>query len=77
MKTAVAFLTKSPQENTLRFAKEVSAVGFDTFIISDDETDAENAVYIKDEVCASLNYKNAHIWENSGSIQSKSQLGTK
>ena len=69
MKTAVAFLTKSPQENTLLFANEVSNVGFDTFVISDDKTDAENVVYIKDEVCASLDYKNAHIWENSSSIK--------
>lgn len=66
---AVAFLTKNPQVNTLRFAKEVSDIGFDTFVISDDQTSAENAVYITDDVCEALNYKNAHIWENSGSIK--------
>jgi hypothetical protein len=61
MKTAVAFLTKSPQENTLRFAKEVTDVGFDTFVISDNETDAENAVYIDDEVCKEHGYINSNI----------------
>lgn len=66
---AVAFLTKNPQENTLRFAKEVSDIGFDTFVISDEQTSAENAIYITDDMCISLNYKNAHIWENSGSIK--------
>jgi hypothetical protein len=65
MKTAVAFLTKSPHKNTVLFAKEVSNVGFDTFIICDDkqEHDVVNdgIISIEDELCQKWGYVNSNI----------------
>lgn len=69
MKVAVAFLTKYPQEGTLSFARDINYVGFDTFVISDDECHMEGVTYIQDEECYNHNFKNAHIWENSSSIK--------
>jgi hypothetical protein len=69
MQVAIAFVTKYPHENILKFAKEVSSVGFDTFVISDDNCKNENVININDDICESSGYKNAHIWENSPSIK--------
>jgi hypothetical protein len=69
MKTAVAFLTKYPHVNLIKFAEEVESIGFDVFIVSDDFCESKNIVYIDDAVCLWQGYVNAHIWENSPTIK--------
>jgi hypothetical protein len=69
MKTAIAFLTKFPHVDLIKFAEEVESIGFDVFIVSDDFCESKNIVYIDDIVCLWQGYVNAHIWENSPSIK--------
>lgn len=68
-KVAVAFITKEPHACLLKFAQEVSDVGFDVFVVSDDESSDKNVYWVEDSICNALGYRNAHIWENSGSIK--------
>jgi hypothetical protein len=76
MKTAVAFLTTSPQDNTIKFAEEISKVGFDVFIICDnyyptiEKTDNSiEFIYIEDETCIKMNYVNSNISSTSTHIK--------
>lgn len=77
MKTAVAFLTTSPHDNTIKFAKEVNNIGFDTFIICDNyyptiDQDLDNYIefiHISDEMCMKMGYVNSNISSNSTHIK--------
>jgi hypothetical protein len=73
MKVAVVFLTKTPQDYTIEFAKETSKE-FDTFIVVDDENFESNDdmfICIKDSVCESQNYAGCNINETSTHIPKK------
>jgi len=73
MKTAVAFLTTTPQEDTLKFAKEVRDTGFDVFVICDDEQEYEvvndGIIHISDEVCQKWGYIDSNINSTSTHIK--------
>lgn len=72
MKTAIAFLPKSPQPETYNFAEEIATKSeFDVYIITDEQwernqlcTDTQNCkvIYIADEVCMLSGYKNSNIY---------------
>jgi hypothetical protein len=73
MKTAVAFLTTTPQNDTIKFAKEVRETGFDVFIICDDEQEYETVndgiIYIDDEKCQKFGYVDSNINSTSTHIK--------
>jgi hypothetical protein len=72
MKTAVAFLTTTPKDDTIKFANEVSDSGFDVFIICDDkqeENKTDKFIYIDDEICRKFNYVDSNISSNSTHIK--------
>jgi hypothetical protein len=76
MKTAVAFLTTSPHDNTIKFAQEVNNCGFDTFIICDNYFPviekipfSPEIIHIADEMCEKLGYMNCNISSSSTHIK--------
>jgi hypothetical protein len=73
MKTAVAFLTTTPHENTLKFAREVRDTNFDVFVICDDEQEYEivndGIIHISDELCQNWKYVNSNINSTSTHIK--------
>ena len=67
MTTAIVFLTITPHENTIEFAKEIKAnTQFDTYIICDKETkkDEDWIIHITDEKCLESGYKDCNISTN-------------
>ena len=51
-KVAVAFLTTTPKNETIEFSEKIEAVGFDVFIIYDNEENVysdENLIRITDK----------------------------
>lgn len=76
MKIAVAFLTTTVQENTLKFAQEVNNCGFDTFIISDNyypttekNPNSPEIIHIPDETCEKFGWMNCNISSSSTHIK--------
>jgi hypothetical protein len=74
MKTAVTFLSKSPQKETINFANKIfKKTKFDVYIISDEENNikSENAriIEIKDSCCINSGFINSNISNNSTHIK--------
>jgi hypothetical protein len=73
MKTAVAFLTKTPHKDTLKFSREVRDTGFDVFVICDDKQEYEvvndGIIHISDELCQNWKYVNSNINSTSTHIK--------
>lgn len=73
MKVAVVFLTKTPQQHTIDFAKQVSK-DFDTYIVVDDEQyDCKDDIFIKvtDILCELKDYVGCNISESATHIPKK------
>lgn len=73
MKAAVVFLTKTPQQHTIDFAKEVSKE-FDTFIVVDDEAYECNDnmfIQVSDKECELNSYVGCNINEFQTHIPKK------
>lgn len=73
MKTAIAFLTTTPHEDTLAFSREVRDTGFDVFVICDDEQEFnvvnDGIIHISDELCQKWKYVDSNISSNSTHIK--------
>ena len=73
MKTAVAFLTTTPDQNTLKFGREVRDTGFDVFVICDDEQEFnvvnDGIIHISDELCKNWKYVDSNINSTSTHIK--------
>ena len=73
MKTAVAFLTTTPHEDTLKFSREVRDTGFDVFVICDDKQEFnvlnDGIIDIDDELCQNWKYVNSNINSTSTHIK--------
>lgn len=73
MKTAVAFLTTTPDEGTLAFGREIRDTGFDVFVICDDEQEFnvvnDGIIHISDELCQNWKYVNSNINSTSTHIK--------
>ena len=73
MKTAIAFLTTTPNEATLAFSREVRDTGFDVFVICDDEQQFnivnDGIIHISDELCQNWKYVDSNINSTSTHIK--------
>ena len=73
MKTAVAFLTITPHEGTLKFSRHVRDVGFDVFVICDDKQEFnvlnDGIIHISDQLCQNHKYVNSNINSTSTHIK--------
>lgn len=73
MKTAVAFLTTTPHECTLKFSRQVKETGFDVFHICDEEQEFnvvnDGIIHISDELCQKWKYVNSNINSTSTHIK--------
>jgi hypothetical protein len=70
-KIAVSFLTVNPQNETIEFAKEIKKLGFDVFIIYDNDKltfNDEMFIKINDSECIEKCYTNSNISSNSTHI---------
>lgn len=68
---AIAFLTTIPKNETIQFAEKIEAVGFDVFIIYDNEENVyldEKLIRITDKECINTGYINSNISASSTHI---------